>query len=342
MTGRERIIKILNHEVPDRAPWLPYIGVHGGRLIGERADHYLQSSTHIANGLLKAVHIYEPDGLPILFDLQLEAERIGCALKWFSDSTPSVVSHPFEKVTHIPEFDKDRFLKRDGRLEVLSDAIRKFSKEVGDRIAVYGLICGPLTLAVHLRGEEMFFDLIMENRNIQDLLEYTASVTKAMVDFYRKEGLDIIGIVDPLVSLISPKLFTKVCSPVLQNIVDYIKDQNAYAGLFVCGNATKQLEQLCKVNPHFIAVDEQVDFEYAKKMTESHNIVLAGNIPVSTLLLNGAVDDILYYRSNLINKYGEAFMLATGCDVPYETPINHLTALNPNISLEYTTNMMDS
>jgi hypothetical protein len=51
-----------------------FVGVHGAKLIGVTADAYLHSSELLVRGLDRACELYRPDGLPIVFDLQLEAE----------------------------------------------------------------------------------------------------------------------------------------------------------------------------------------------------------------------------------------------------------------------------
>ncbi len=94
MTGKERIVAAIQCQPVDRTPWLPFVGVHGGKLLGETATDYLQSADKIVAGISAAVEQYQPDGIPVAFDLQLEAEVLGCDLKWADDTPPAVVSHP--------------------------------------------------------------------------------------------------------------------------------------------------------------------------------------------------------------------------------------------------------
>jgi len=44
MTGRDILLAALRNESTPRAPWVPFVGVHGGKMIGESAGAYLQSS----------------------------------------------------------------------------------------------------------------------------------------------------------------------------------------------------------------------------------------------------------------------------------------------------------
>ena len=116
MTGKEIIYAAFHRQQTTRVPWVPFVGCHGGKLIGVNPDKYLQSGELIAKGLKRAYDLYRPDGLPIMFDLQVEAEVLGCDLHWAEDVPPSVSSHPLvshseNSITDLPEFStqKGRF-----------------------------------------------------------------------------------------------------------------------------------------------------------------------------------------------------------------------------------------
>ena len=74
MKGKHLIDKAFHLEKLERIPWVPFVGVHGGYLIGVRAKEYLNSQEHIIRGISEAIDRYNPDGIPVVFDLQIEAE----------------------------------------------------------------------------------------------------------------------------------------------------------------------------------------------------------------------------------------------------------------------------
>ena len=76
---------------------------------------------------------------------------------WAKDAPPSVVSHPLEMEKEIPT---KMIEKSDGRLPMILDVMKRMKKEVGDTTALYGLVCGPFTLASHLRGNMIFMYVI--------------------------------------------------------------------------------------------------------------------------------------------------------------------------------------
>ncbi|MDD4144438.1 MAG: uroporphyrinogen decarboxylase family protein, partial [Prolixibacteraceae bacterium] len=93
MYGLELIKRVFSLQPVERVPWIPFVGVHGGFLTGVDATSYLKSSGEIVRGVSKAIEEYNPDGIPVLFDLQTEAEALGCRLQWSESTPPAVVSH---------------------------------------------------------------------------------------------------------------------------------------------------------------------------------------------------------------------------------------------------------
>ena len=77
MTGKELLLRAVRGETTPRPAWLPFVGCHGGKLIDKSAAEFLRSADLLVEGLKKAHELYRPDGLPVTFDLQLEAEILG-------------------------------------------------------------------------------------------------------------------------------------------------------------------------------------------------------------------------------------------------------------------------
>ncbi len=95
--GKDLIMKVLRHEKCNEIPWVPFAGVHAGFLTGYTAKEVLEDADKLYKSLLEVHKLYIPDGMPIVFDLQIEAEILGCELMWAEDNPPSVMTHPFEE-----------------------------------------------------------------------------------------------------------------------------------------------------------------------------------------------------------------------------------------------------
>lgn len=130
MTGKEVLFKTLRHEETERPAWVPMAGVHAGFLKGYTADEVYQDADKLVESLLEVEKMYAPDGLILLFDLQLEAEILGCTIKWEKNGPPSVRSHPLESTFEIPDI---KITRDSGRIPPGTGCHAALQKAVGDR-----------------------------------------------------------------------------------------------------------------------------------------------------------------------------------------------------------------
>jgi len=331
MTGKERILTTLQHNLADQIPWVPFVGVHAGHIKGYTAEEVLKDADKLYESLMEAHKLYQPDGMPVIFDLQIEAEILGCELVWAEDCPPSVKTHPLEDVNSMPCKCKLP-TKEKGRIPLVLDVMKRMKTSVGNNTALYGLICGPFTLASHLRGNNLFMDMILDENYVKELMEFCTEVSLKMIDFYTEEGMDIIAVVDPLVSQISPDHFKLLCHDSFSTIFDYIKAKGAKSSFFVCGNATRQMEVMCETHPDAISIDENVDIKLAKQITDKFNITIGGNIPLTTLMLHGTQQDNMKYVVDMIDNIShDNLIISPGCDMPYSVPKENAIAIGQTI-----------
>jgi MtaA/CmuA family methyltransferase len=326
MNSRELLLKALRNETTSRPAWVPFVGVHGAKLLGKTAREYLHSSELIVAGLRRARELYQPDGLPIVFDLQLEAEVLDCELHWADQTPPSVVTHPLEQgksLVALPVFDASM-----GRFPLVMDALRATKKEMGDDIALYGLICGPFTLALHLMGNEIFLQMFDHPDYVKAVIGFCASVAQKVTQAYLENGADVIAVVDPMTSQISSEHFEQFVTPAVNQIFAYIRDRKALSSLFICGDATRNLEAMCRTDCDNISIDENIALERIRDFTRGRDKSFGGNLKLTSALLLGDEEDAQLDAIRCIDVGGGCgFVLAPGCDLPFNTPEKNLAAI---------------
>ncbi len=344
-TPKELLFATLRNEVTDRAPWVPFAGVHAGKLTGVDATKVLTDEDELVKALLEVNKLYKPDGQPVVFDLQLEAEILGCELVWAKDGPPSVASHPLEETMTVP-CECTLPTPESGRMPLVLNAMRRMKKEVGDTTALYGLFCGPFTLASHLRGNDIFMDMFDDEDYVKDLLKFCTDCGKRMADMFVDAGMDVIAIVDPLVSQISSDHFEEFLSEPFSELFRYIREEKeVFSSFFVCGNATRNLEVMCETNPDSISVDENVDIIAAKEICDKYNVVIGGNIPLTSVMLHGTQQDNMKCVVDMLAKVKEYknFIVAPGCDMPYDVPIeNTIGATQAVLQTKETAKMVEN
>lgn len=318
MNGKERLLATLRHETTDHAPWVPFAGVHAGLLTGVDATEVLTDVDKLVASLLEVNRLYMPDGQPVVFDLQIEAEILGCELLWAEKAPPSIATHPLASdmtiPTHLPE-------ATDGRLPVVLEAMRRVKAQVGETTALYGLVTGPLTLASHLRGSDLFMDFYDHPDFVRDLLAFCRDVALRLTELYLQAGMDVIAVVDPIVSQVSPRTFKQTLIEPFKAVFDAIRSAGAFSSFFVCGDATKNIKVMCQTGPDSISVDENINLAAAKAITDKHNIAIGGNIPLTTRMLLGTQQDNIKFVVDLLDTIDHHnLIVAPGCDMPYDTP----------------------
>jgi len=326
MTGKELILNTLAHKKTARPPWVPFAGVHAGKLKGYDAIEVLTDANKLHESLLEVHKLYAPDGMPVVFDLQIEAEILGCELQWNKDNPPSIKKHPHADEAALP----CKCLiptPESGRLPIILDVMKRMKKDVGETTALYGLITGPFTLASHLRGSDIFMDMIEDEDYVKELVDFCGEVCMKMTEMYVDAGMDIIAVVDPLISQISTAHFEELISPTFKAVFDFIRSKNAFSSFFVCGNATRQIEAMCQTSPDAISIDDNINLADAKKITDKYNITICGNIPLAGIMLFGNQQDNMKSVIGILDSVDHHNLIVSpGCDMPYATPAENTIA----------------
>jgi len=327
-TPKELLLSVLRREPADRVPWVPFAGVHAGKLTGKSAAEVLTDADALYDALMEVDRLYKPDGQPVLFDLQIEAEILGCELVWSEDSPPSVKTHPLADTMAVPCICTAP-KPTDGRLPMALDVMRRMKASVGDTTALYGLICGPFTLASHLRGNDIFMDMYDDEDYVKDLLRYCMECGRAVADMYIGAGMDVVAMVDPLVSQISADHFEMFLHEPYSTLFAHIREAGVCSSFFVCGDATRNIEAMCGTAPDCIAVDENIDLPAAKRITDRYNIAICGNIPLTSIMLHGTQQDNMKYVIELMDSVDDKrnLIIAPGCDMPYNVPVENAIAV---------------
>ncbi|MFP4059147.1 MAG: uroporphyrinogen decarboxylase family protein [Bacteroidota bacterium] len=330
MKELELIKKTFSLEETPRIPWVPFIGCHAAHLIGVAADEYLQSPDLIVKGVAEAIRRYKPDGIPVMFDLQVEAEALGCQLRWAKDNPPAVVSHPFTNLDTLKPLKGD-----EGRIPMILDATREIRAKYPG-IALYGLITGPFTLAMHLFGTDLFMKLYEDIDHVHELMKFTTRVGEQMSEWYLDAGCDVIAVVDPMTSQIDPGTFETFVTPGAISIFNNIRKKGGLSSFFVCGHAQQNIEVMCKCKPDNISIDENIPLDYVKDVALSREVSFGGNMKLTSVLLMGSVEDTKYEALDCMEKGGKrGFVLAPGCDLAMATPPENIEAVGELVHDEY-------
>lgn len=325
MNGRERLLSAFTLNATDRTPWVPFVGVHAALLIGRTAGEYLRSEQLIVEGVGKAIELYRPDGIPVVFDLQLEAEALGCQLLWSDSAPPAVCSHPLSEGKALSDLD---FHAGDHkRIAAVINATKELRRRHPDT-ALYGLITGPFTLGLHLLGTDIFLQMLETPTRVHDLMEFCSGVTLQMSDLYLDAGCDVIALVDPMTSQIDPGSFGQFIASHAHRLFDHVRRSGAKSSFFVCGYAQQNVEAMCLCGPDNISIDENIPLSFVRDVALANRVSFGGNMRLTTVLLMGSEEDVEREALDCMDMGGDSgFVLSPGCDLPMKTPVQNLMAV---------------
>lgn len=326
MNGRDLVLKAMRLEEVERIPWVPFVGAHAGEITGKNAIDFFKSTENIVAGVNEAIKTYKPDGIPVVFDLQIEAEALGCKLAWAEDNPPAVVSHPLSDGTLTLE-DLKVPCACEGRISDAIEACRLIREEHPD-IALYGLITGPFTLALHLMGTDIFMKMFEDPEYVGKVMSFCTDVAKFMSKLYIEAGADVVALVDPMTSQIDPMSFESFVSPYMVDIFDCIRENGAMSSFFVCGNAKQNIEVMCDCKPDNISIDENIPLDFVRDVALEKGVSFGGNIKLTVVLLMGTEEDCRRDALECMDIGGKkGFILAPGCDLAMATPKENISAI---------------
>lgn len=287
--SKKRLIDAYHGKATDSAPWVPYAGIHCAFVINEKADRYLKDPDILAKGLVETARKYHADGIPLLFDLSVEANAVGCELKWWEDNVPSVTTHPCSEKSPS-EAGLKLPTPESGRWPVIFEAAAKAKPQLDELDCVMmGLLCGPLTLAAHLAGVRIFTDVYKNKDFAHEVCNFAGQVGALSAKFYANMGCEIIAIVDPVASQIRPQVFKDYVTSNAQPAIKEIHGRGLTSCFFICGDCTKVMEEVCTLGTHGFAIDEQLNMNFVRDMALKHKVGFGGNLKLTLALSLGLI-----------------------------------------------------
>jgi uroporphyrinogen decarboxylase len=187
-----------------------------------------------------------------------------------------------------------------------------------------GLCCGPLTLASHIAGVRIFTDVYKNKGFAREVLEFAGEVNAASAQFYTEIGCDVVGIVDPVASQVRSETFKEFVTPYVQKGLDNIHKAGASSMFLICGDCTKVLEDVCRIGSHAFAIDEQLNLSFVRDLAVKHGLGFGGNLKLTLALSLGLISPREDALLSLAAGGTQGFILAPGCDLPYDVPAEHM------------------
>lgn len=327
LTAKERMKRVFLRQDPDRIPAYPSVGAGNARLAGMPLKQFITDPESMASAILKAYNLYTPDVMLILGDTLVEAEAFGVKVKYYEDRLPEAVDFPVKDLKKDVKEIQMPDPRKDGRLPNILRAGEIVCNELRKTTAVGGLVAGPFSLLTGLRGpEQIYYDMVENPDYVHEMLDITTafSIEEGRAQAEVRLGLNL-G--DPIAGTLSPKQFDEFAGPALKKVIKTWANEGKFCALHVCGDINHLIDKLVELGPGMLSVDAPVNLAEAKK-TIAGRVVLVGNVDPVKIMLEGTPEDVKQACRECIRQAapGGMYMLASGCEVPPETPLENLRA----------------
>ncbi len=329
LSGRQRVLKVLAGEVPDRIPVLcvdqtaTYEQMEKLEVYWPEANYRAREMAMLSYG---AHSILGFDAVRVPFCQTIEAEALGCAIKdGGTQNLPSPDTHPY-KPGDKPEMPADYLVR--GRIPELVEAVKILKNMAGDRVLVIGGVIGPYSIAGSLIGvTDLMRNSFRKPHLVTPFLEVGETAGRLLAKELINAGADAICIEDMMASLdmVSPKIYRDLVLPWQRKLISQLGEVPTI--IHVCGKLDDVIEDIAETGVSAISVETKVDAPAAVWKLKKFNrfIPLIGGVDAVHTLFLGDPGKV---RAEVARAIADGYsIIAPGCSIPPGAPTKGLRAM---------------
>ncbi|MFN3479004.1 MAG: uroporphyrinogen decarboxylase family protein [Thermodesulfovibrionales bacterium] len=326
MTSLERVKAVFKKDIPDIRPVMPEVFGVAARLNGYTIYKYVTDEKVLAESQIRTQREMGYDVLFAFADLLVEAEAIGCRLKYDEDAYPYIVEPVLRNLDMVGEL-KLPDPERDGRMPVVIQATRLLREYAGDKCLITSCVVGPVTIAAHLIGLENFlYSLVDQPERVNILLDYTEMVMKIYGEELLKAGAHCLIVFDPVSSpdVVPSSYFLNLESGRLKRAFDYFSSLGSLIPWISIAGPTQRIIPYYKLSGIGLAT---IDYEVSLREAFSlcNGIVLNGNLKPYDFVSNAPEEIKEKTEACIFEASGKKnFIIGTGCEIPIEAKADNI------------------
>jgi uroporphyrinogen decarboxylase len=280
--------------------------------------------------VLKAVtDRFAPDVVFPMMDLSVEANALGRYVIFPKEESATVVRDDF----HERELERARTIEfaHDTRVSGYVETVRLARIGLPASILKGAYVIGPYTLAGLLLGaDEAALATVMDPERLLRLCRFTTEKIIEYVRLFTAAGAQLVCVLEPSAVMLGPDQFSMFSGSFVHDIARSLEYTDVGVVYHICGNSMHLIESMCAAGVNGLSLDAPetgVDLAAAARRAPA-DVAVIGNISPVGRLLRGAPREVEADVKALLEKMEPFpnFVLATGCDLPQETPIENIDA----------------
>ena len=349
MTPKQRLANLNAGKEIDRMPIIPVFSNVVPRLSGMNLRDIRASAQNEAQSQLHAYQLLGYDSVVSDYGLHGIGIAMGSQVNNPESAVAAIEHHVLTDFKNLDQLDPENASrKKDPKFARHYEAAEIMLEQVGDECAVLAQISGPFTAAASIYPTEQILRASIKNpENLHKLIRFSTDCIKTVISEYM--ALNNVGFAmgDPVASgtVLKSKDYDEFVKPYMTEIAEHVHKLGSSIGYHICGNTLSILESMADTGVDFLSLDNQVDMQTAKERVGSR-VALIGNVDPTGVMMLGTVDEVDQAVKVCFQKTADSpkgYMLSTGCDVPFNAPLENLTAfmdagrkygkwpLNPNL-----------
>lgn len=273
---------------------------------------------------LQALHHYfHPDGIFFLMDLSVEAAALGLAVRFPLNDSPSVEEHPVRSEADLARYANVDILT-DARVAAFVETMRLMAQDLNTLRG--GYVIGPFSLAGLMMGAtEAAMATVTDPATLHAVLRFCSGVIARYARALEQAGADMIAILEPTASFLSPTQFREFSG---QYLTDIIATLRTVPILHICGRTTKLIEAMAETGAQGLSLDSGVDLANAAQRVPEE-VVLIGNLDTVTVMNEMTPNQVYRATRELMATMAPYpnYIVSTACDLPVGTPLENIHAL---------------
>jgi MtaA/CmuA family methyltransferase len=327
MTGRERVLALLEGRAVDRLPLMPITMMFAARRSGLPYGRYALDCRVLAEAQVRTAVDFGFDHVSTITETR-EAPDCGAVVRLFEDQ-PYALDEANARLADksilaemtVP--DPFRAVHMSDRLSAIA-LLRERTK--GGSI-VEGWVEGPCGAAADLRGiNRLMLDFYDDAPFVRDLFEFVLEVGLRFGRAQAAAGADLVGVGDPAASLVGPRIYDQFVWPYEKRLVDGLHAAGLRVRLHICGDTRRILKSMGALGCDIVDIDSVVPVEDARSQMGPEQVLLGGIDPVR-VLQDGSEDLVLSEAARCRQAAGDRYILGAGCEIPPGTPERNVAAL---------------
>ena len=334
MTKKERFEAVVNGELPDRVPVHDVACIAMSKATGNiwkdlrfnveastkaTLEYNKLSDSDFCFGMLETSSMFSDLGV----DVSQPEDNYGNVGSFYFSSPEDIET----KELYDPSDRSQSPLVHKG----IIDKIQDYRKNKTSDQLTCGWSWGAFTTAGFLRGPE---NLLMDVLEDPDSAKKAVCKAAKLVDGLIREdsvGVDVIWIADPTSTggMIDEAMFREFVLPETKKLVEgWKRDFGVPVMYHVCGDTMPIIDAVPETGIDIFSIDHAMNMAAARERVKD-KICLMGNVDPITTLLNGTPEDVTRESKRIIEEGGAdgRFILAGGCEVARDTPIENIQAM---------------